>query len=82
MKRKSSRLVAIDSPFPDANVKLRLLEPRDSCHETLRERVYSGTYDRPFVVDAPDELRAEVGRLAGRLAAVAEVGASQVGASG
>ena len=51
MKRKSSRLVAIDSPFPDANVKLRLLEPRDSCHETLRERVYSGTYDRPFVVD-------------------------------
>ena len=51
MKRRSSRLLAIESPFPDANVKLRLLEPPDSCHETLRERVYSGSYDKPFVVD-------------------------------
>lgn len=30
---------------------LRLLEPQDSCHEKLRERVYSGSYDKPFVVD-------------------------------
>jgi spermidine synthase len=30
---------------------LRLLEPPGSCHETLRERVYSGSYDKPFVVD-------------------------------
>ena len=51
MKRRSSRLLAIESPFPDANVKLRLLEPPDSCHETLRERLYSGSYDKPFVVD-------------------------------
>ena len=51
MKRRSSRLLAIESPFPDANVRLRLLEPPDSCHETLRERVYSGSYDKPFVVD-------------------------------
>ena len=51
MKRRPSRLLAIESPFPDANVKLRLLEPPDSCHETLREQVYSGSYDKPFVVD-------------------------------
>jgi hypothetical protein len=30
---------------------LRLLEPPDSSHEALRERVYSGSYDKPFVVD-------------------------------
>jgi spermidine synthase len=51
VKRRPSRLLAIESPFPDANVKLRLLEPPDSCHETLRERVYSGSYDKPFVLD-------------------------------
>ena len=49
MTRRSSRLLAIESPF--ANIKLRLLEPPDSCHETHRERVYSGSYDKPFVVD-------------------------------
>jgi spermidine synthase len=51
LKSRSSRLLAIESPFPDANVKLRLLEPPGSCHESLRERVYSGSYDKPFVVD-------------------------------
>jgi spermidine synthase len=30
---------------------LRLLEPPGSCRETLREQVYSGSYDKPFVVD-------------------------------
>lgn len=51
MKRRSSRLLAIESPFPGANFRLRLLEPPGSCHETLREQVYSGSYDKPFVVD-------------------------------
>jgi spermidine synthase len=51
MKRRSSRLLALESPFPDANIQLRLLEPPDSCHDTLRERIYSGSYDKPFVVD-------------------------------
>jgi spermidine synthase len=51
LKRRSSRLLAIESPFPGANVRLRLLEPPDSCHDTLLERVYSGSYDKPFVVD-------------------------------
>jgi spermidine synthase len=30
---------------------LRLLEPPGSCHEDLRERVYSGSYGKPFIVD-------------------------------
>jgi spermidine synthase len=30
---------------------LRLLEPPGSCHEKLREQVYSGSYDKPFIVD-------------------------------
>jgi spermidine synthase len=51
MKRRSSKLLTIESPFPDANVVLRLLEPPGSCHEQLRERVYSGSYDKPLVVD-------------------------------
>jgi spermidine synthase len=51
MKRRTSRLLNIETPFPDANVMLRLLEPRDSCQETLRERLYSGSYDKPFIVD-------------------------------
>lgn len=51
MKRRSPRLLAIESAFPGANVVLRLLEPQDSCHETLREQVYSGSYDKPFVLD-------------------------------
>jgi spermidine synthase len=51
MQRRSSRLLAIESPFPEANVTLRLLEPPESCHENLRERVYSDTYFKPFIVD-------------------------------
>ena len=51
MKRRRPRLLAIESAFPGANVMLRLLEPPGSCRETLREQVYSGSYDKPFVVD-------------------------------
>jgi spermidine synthase len=51
MKRKRLRLLTIESPIADANCMLRLLEPPSSCHETLRERLYSGTYDKPFIVD-------------------------------
>lgn len=51
MKRRPLRLLKIESPFPEANLRLRLLEPPDSCHEKLRERVYSGSYDKPFIVD-------------------------------
>jgi spermidine synthase len=30
---------------------LRLLEPPDSCHEELLDRLYTGSYDKPFIVD-------------------------------
>jgi spermidine synthase len=51
MKGRSPPLLAIESAFPGANVMLRLLEPPGSCHDTLREKVYSGSYDKPFVLD-------------------------------
>jgi len=51
MQRRLSRLLAIESPFPEANVTLRLLEPPESCHENLRERLYSDNYFKPFIVD-------------------------------
>jgi spermidine synthase len=51
MKRRSKRLLVIESPIANASTMLRLLEPAGSCHATLRERVYSGVYDKPFVVD-------------------------------
>jgi len=31
---------------------LRLLEPPGSCHETLCDRLYEGSYDKPFIVDS------------------------------
>jgi spermidine synthase len=51
MKYRTSKLLTIESPIRGANMMLRLLEPPGSCHETLRERVYSGSYDKPFIVD-------------------------------
>jgi spermidine synthase len=51
MKRRSTGLIAIQSPIADANTLLLLLEPAGSCHAALREKVYSGSYDKPFVVD-------------------------------
>jgi spermidine synthase len=46
------RLLAIESPFPDAHSMLRLLEPPGSCEQTLCERLFGGTYDKPFIVDS------------------------------
>jgi spermidine synthase len=51
MSRKKARLLAIESPYPDAHSMLRLLEPPGSCHESLRGRLFDGTYDKPFIVD-------------------------------
>lgn len=51
MKPRAAKLLTIQSPFKDSDIRLRVLEPPGSCHETLRERLYSGTYDKPFVVD-------------------------------
>lgn len=52
MTRRETRLLAIDSPFPEPHSVLRLLEPPGSCHKTLWERLFAGTYDKPFIVDS------------------------------
>jgi spermidine synthase len=52
MNRARSRLLAIESPFPDAHSMLRLLEPPGSSHETLCNRLFEGSYDKPFIVDS------------------------------
>jgi spermidine synthase len=52
MKRKRARLLAMASPIPETNDTLRLLEPPDSCQRTLQDRLFDGTYDKPFIVDS------------------------------
>jgi spermidine synthase len=49
---EAPRLLAMESPFPNAHFLLHLLEPPDSCRESLWERVWEGTYDKPFIVDS------------------------------
>jgi len=51
MSRAKLRLLSIESPFPDTHSMLRLLEPPGSCQETLWDRLFEGTYDKPFIVD-------------------------------
>jgi spermidine synthase len=51
LERGPTALLTIESPFPDANVMLRLLEPPDSNREELLDRLYTGSYDKPFIVD-------------------------------
>jgi spermidine synthase len=51
MIRRKTRLLAIESPFPETHSVLRLLEPPSSCHKPLWERLFDGTYDKPFIVD-------------------------------
>jgi spermidine synthase len=46
------RLLAIESPFPQVPSTLRLLEPQGSCHNTLWQRLFDGTYDKPFIIDS------------------------------
>ncbi len=51
MSASPARLLIVESDFPEANSRLRLLEPPDSCPQLLRERLFAGTYDKPFIVD-------------------------------
>lgn len=44
-------LFTIPSHFPEANCVLRFLEPRGSCANTLWQRLFAGTYDKPFILD-------------------------------
>lgn len=52
MSRDLSRLFVLDSAFPDPRSSLRLLEPPGSCPQALRERLFNGSYDKPFIVDS------------------------------
>lgn len=46
------QLLAVDSPFPEANSVLRFLEPPDSCVASLWSRLFEGAYDKPFIIDS------------------------------
>jgi spermidine synthase len=50
--RRKTRLLAIESQFPEAHSMLRLLEPPGSCQNTLWGRLFDGTYDKPFIIDS------------------------------
>jgi len=45
-------LFSMESSFPAANSVLRFLESHDTCRKTLWERLFAGTYDKPFIVDS------------------------------
>lgn len=45
-----TRLFSLPSPFP-AESTLRFLEPPDTCANSIWERIFSGDYDKPFIVD-------------------------------
>jgi spermidine synthase len=51
MSRAKSRLLAIESPFPDAHCMLRFLEPPDRCPDSLWVSLLEGTYGKPFIID-------------------------------
>src|SRR5687767_2543061 len=52
MSEPTPRLFSIESPFPEARSTLRLLEADDSCQASIWERIFNGTYDKPFIVDS------------------------------
>jgi spermidine synthase len=41
----------MESQFPEQQHTLRFLEPHDSCRQSLWERLFTMTYDKPFIVD-------------------------------
>jgi spermidine synthase len=45
------QLLTLDIPLRKQLVRFRLMEPLDSCRETLCERLLNCTYDKPFVVE-------------------------------
>lgn len=49
---EARRLFSLESPFPEEASTLRFLEPPDTCANTLWTRLFSGDYDKPFIVDA------------------------------
>ncbi len=52
MNEEMPRLFSIESPFPEASSTLRLLEAAGSCGATIWDRIFNGTYDKPFIIDS------------------------------
>ena len=52
MSGARAQLFDMKCSFPRANSMLRLLEPSDSCRRSLWERLFAGTYDKPFILDS------------------------------
>ena len=52
MSGKAAPLFTIESSFPRADSTLRFLEPADSCRDALWQRLFAGTYDKPFILDS------------------------------
>ena len=46
------QLLAMESPFPEQNHTLHLLEPLDSCRKSLWDRLFARTYAKPFIIDS------------------------------
>src|SRR5438270_10265377 len=46
------RLLTMESPFPEQQHTLHMQEPPDSCPESLWGRLFSRTYDKPFIIDS------------------------------
>lgn len=51
------QLLTMESPFDEQHHTLRLLEPPDSCPKALWERLFSRTYDKPFIIDSGRQRR-------------------------
>lgn len=45
------QLLALDSLLPGKRTVVRLLEPQQSCIDSLREQLFAGTYNKPFILD-------------------------------
>ena len=52
MSERKPGLLTMESPFPEQHHTLHLLEPSNSCPESLWERLFSRTYDKPFIIDS------------------------------
>lgn len=52
MNKPMPQLLSIESPFPEASSTLRVLETADSCQASIWDRIFDGTYGKPFIVDS------------------------------
>jgi spermidine synthase len=51
MTTVAPELLVMEPPHQKGRVTVRLLEPPDSCLETLWQRLFNGSYDKPFIID-------------------------------